>query len=75
VTSGLPFCGKTEELEGKARADRLATPGGWFSAMGARLSESTCSAADVDLANVLRDLASLSHSHQTDHLPVACDHD
>jgi hypothetical protein len=49
---------KTEELEKeRERADRLAGAGRrWFSAMGTRLSENTCSAAEIDLANVLRDL-------------------
>ena len=49
---------KTEELEKeRARANRLARAGRkWYCAMGARLSEHTCSEAELDLARALRDL-------------------
>jgi len=49
---------KTEELEKeRVRANRLARAGRqWFSAMGTKLSEESCSEAELELARVLRDL-------------------
>ena len=49
---------KTAELEKeKARADRLARAGRrWLSAMSTKLSDDTCSAAELDLAKALRNL-------------------
>ena len=50
---------KNEELEReKKRADQLAAAGRrWFADVSSRLADNQCSAAEADLANLLRDLS------------------